>query len=134
MENYCPPQLSIIENYAIMEPARIDHYKKYFEYEYLDRHVSIVFDEEKIHIDKFDNFPAIYDQESDNYIQATTYMIKSVYVGWWFIIQICFHNSFSNLIIHNELDKIHKFVVEEFGLRPVLYLGDMACKYLNKKH
>jgi hypothetical protein len=47
-----------------MEPARINHYKKLFEYEDLDRHCSIVFDEAKINIDNFDNFPAIYDRGS----------------------------------------------------------------------
>jgi hypothetical protein len=58
MENYCPTQLSLIENYAIMEEPRIDHYKRIFAHQHEDyRHCSIGFDESKIDIDRLDNFP-----------------------------------------------------------------------------
>jgi hypothetical protein len=68
-------------------------------------------------------------------------MVKSVFVGWWFIIQLIFHTSFPQQSVQNELEKIQKFIVEQFSfcskdfileqfnLIPVVYLGDMACKY-----
>jgi hypothetical protein len=95
MEIYCPPQLRIIENYAIMEQPRIEHYKQDADY----RRCLIVFDKAKMKIHMLGNFSSHYDHISDTSIspnlsaQATTFMVKSVFFEWWFIIQIIFPDT-----------------------------------------
>jgi hypothetical protein len=134
MENYCPPQLSLIENYAIMDQPRIEHYKKEFADPSREKHCMIIFDESNIEIDSLDNFPGHYEPRTDIYFanpgrrHATTYMVKGVFTGWWFIIQFIFHSTFTQETLAKELDDINNFIVQHFQLQPVVYLGDMACK------
>jgi hypothetical protein len=132
MKNYSPQQLTLIENYAIMEEPRIEHYKRMFAQKNKDyRHCSIVLDELNIHPDRLDNFPGHYDFNSDIYFanpcvgQVTTYMVKGIFDGWWFVIQIIFHKSTHQDIIVKQLQRIHEFIVEKFNLIPMIYLGDM---------
>jgi hypothetical protein len=142
MDNNCPTSLAIVENNAkIMEQPRIDQYKQYFStMNENDRKCLIMFDEGKIRIDKLNNFGGHYDRNSDTYFSntehehVTTYMVKGVYAKWWFIVQIIFYFSTSQIRIENEITKIQTLIVDQIGLIPVVYLSDMASMYKNNIH
>jgi hypothetical protein len=137
MENFCPQQLNIIEmnGNIIMEQPVIDYYRNKFADTDDDyRRCSIVFDEAKIEIGDVANFGSNYDLESDIYFanprcgQVTTYMVKGIFIEWWFIIQIIFHQTSSQSTIEDELNDIRDFIVQQLDLIPVIYLADMACR------
>jgi hypothetical protein len=137
MENYCPPKLAIVEHYAIiMEQPRIDYYKDYFadkDEEY--RSCSIIIDEDNIKIERPENFAAHYDPVSDTLFSnlfdkhVTTYMVKGLKIGWWFIIQILFHAGNDQDSIEKEIHQIRKLIVEQLNLKPYVYIGDLVRKY-----